>query len=234
MVALTCNGAMLAEVTWEAVLLKTMPESVPEDDKVSLPLFISPRKCQLFQFVTRLLFCSEKAICCILRSVPSQLSPSSCTLAMIGQIIGSCTATWFTDDKGATTGVFEAFNYSAIIGMFMVPKLVTRLEKLPGSVHIVSRIACAIFIPPYSITTSEDSPSFSRGICLLAKTYNYWLLFMVHRLNIELGPIFTQIISPYGCTYIQADQMNAIVSLREHWADINSSKIRMTCIMHYI
>jgi nitrate/nitrite transporter NarK len=107
----------------------------------------------------------------------------------------------------------------------MIPKLTTSLEKLPGVVHIVSGIACIALIPlifmppkpptpPSSITTLEDPPSFSRDIRLLAKNYNYWIIFMVHGLNIGLsvafGSIFTQIISPYGYTDIQAGQMNAV------------------------
>lgn len=107
----------------------------------------------------------------------------------------------------------------------MIPNIVTGLDKLPLTVHIVSGIALAAFIPllvmpskpptPPSRAVSEGStPSFSVGIRMLAKNYNFWILFLVHGINVGLsiafGAIFTQVISPYGYTDAQAGQMNAV------------------------
>lgn len=109
--------------------------------------------------------------------------------------------------------------------MFLIPNIVTGLDKLPFTVHIVSGIAIAAFIPllimpakpptPPSRAVSEGTtPSFSAGIRLLAKNYNFWILFLVHGFNVGLsiafGSIFTQVITPYGYTNAQAGQMNAV------------------------
>lgn len=118
-----------------------------------------------------------------------------------------------------------ASNYGAILGMFMIPNLVTGLDKLPMVVHIVSGISVACFLPllimptkpptpPSRATTEGSTPSFFAGIRMLAKNYNFWILFLVHGLNVGLsiafGSIFTQVISPYGYTDAQAGQMNAV------------------------
>lgn len=118
-----------------------------------------------------------------------------------------------------------ASNYGAILGMFMIPNLVTGLDKLPMVVHIVSGISIACFLPllimpskpptpPSRATTGSSTPSFFAGIRLLAKNYNFWILFLIHGLNVGLsiafGSIFTQVISPYGYTDAQAGQMNAV------------------------
>ncbi|GAA5797515.1 hypothetical protein HPULCUR_002903 [Helicostylum pulchrum] len=172
-----------------------------------------------------------------IRSVGVTLKPPSYIVTMIGQIIGSSSAplalnimttfaaTWFTDNMRATAGMFVASNYGAILGMFMIPNLVTGLDKLPMVVHIVSGISVACFLPllimptkpptpPSRAMTEGSTPSFFAGIRMLAKNYNFWVLFLVHGLNVGLsiafGSIFTQVISPYGYTDAQAGQMNAV------------------------
>ncbi|KAG2236353.1 hypothetical protein INT48_008335 [Thamnidium elegans] len=178
-----------------------------------------------------------------IRSVGITLKPPSYIVTMIGQIIGSSSAplalnimttfaaTWFTDNMRATAGMFvgtynsTASNYGAILGMFMIPNLVTGLDKLPMVVHIVSGISVACFLPllimptkpptpPSRATTEGSTPSFFAGIRMLAKNYNFWILFLVHGINVGLsiafGSIFTQVISPYGYTDAQAGQMNAV------------------------
>lgn len=107
----------------------------------------------------------------------------------------------------------------------MIPNLVTGLDKLPMVVHIVSGISVACFLPllimptkpptpPSRAMTEGSTPSFFAGIRMLAKNYNFWVLFLVHGLNVGLsiafGSIFTQVISPYGYTDAQAGQMNAV------------------------
>lgn len=109
--------------------------------------------------------------------------------------------------------------------MFMIPNLVIGLDRIPMVVHIVSGIAVAAFLPllimpskpptPPSRAVSEGStPSFFTGIRMLSKNYNFWILFLVHGINVGLsiafGSIFTQVISPYGYTDAQAGQMNAV------------------------
>ncbi|KAI8881599.1 MFS general substrate transporter [Backusella circina FSU 941] len=173
-----------------------------------------------------------------IRSIASQINPPSYILTMIGQVIGSSAAplalnimtafaaTWFTEDMRATAGVFVASNYGGILGMFMVPNIVTSVATLPKVIHIVSGIAGVAFIPlifmpskpptPPSLVqaNSENTPSFFMGIRMLTKNYNFWILFLVHGFNVGLsiafGSIFTQVISPYGYTDAQAGQMNAV------------------------
>lgn len=72
--------------------------------------------------------------------------------------------------------------------------------------------------PPTTTLIDPDSrtnrPSFFNGLRALSKNLNFWLLFLVHGLNvgnsIALGTIFTQIISPFGYTDAQAGQLNAV------------------------
>lgn len=119
----------------------------------------------------------------------------------------------------------KASNYGAILGMFMIPNLATSLDRIPMVVHIVSGISAAAAIPillmpskpptpPSRAITSDKTPSFFTGIRMLAKNYNFWILFLVHGFNVGLsiafGSIFTQVISPYGYTDAQAGQMNAV------------------------
>ena len=89
---------------------------------------------------------------------------------------------------------------------------------------IVTIIAAVAFIPlffipakpptPPSLVQDQQKPSFFSGLKLLSKNYNFWILFLVHSLNVGLsiafGTIFTQVISPYGYTDTEAGQLNAI------------------------
>ncbi|KAI8994539.1 major facilitator superfamily domain-containing protein [Pilobolus umbonatus] len=172
-----------------------------------------------------------------IRSVAIQLSPPSYALAMIGQVVGSSAAplalnimttfaaTWFTDNMRATAGMFVASNYGAILGMFMMPNVVTALDKLPMAVHIVSGISAFSLIPllmmpakpptpPSRIQSEANAPSFFVGVRMLFKNFSFWTCFLIHGLNVGLsiafGSIFTQVISPYGYTDAQAGQMNAV------------------------
>ncbi|KAI8140363.1 major facilitator superfamily domain-containing protein [Fennellomyces sp. T-0311] len=157
-------------------------------------------------------------------------------LVMIGQVIGSASSplslnimtmfasTWFTESMRATAGMFVASNYGAILGMFMIPSITTKTEHISMTVFIVMMIAIVAFVPlmfmpakpptPPSLVQDQDRPSFFCGLKLLAKNHNFWILFVVHSLNVGIsiafGTIFTQIISPYGYTDAEAGQLNAI------------------------
>ncbi|KAI9278679.1 major facilitator superfamily domain-containing protein [Phascolomyces articulosus] len=171
-----------------------------------------------------------------IRFVASKLN--SFPLVMVGQVIGSAASplslnimtmfasTWFTENKRATAGMFvgKASNYGAILGMFMIPPITTKLEQIPTTVLIVTIIAIASFVPliflpakpptPPSLVQDQEKPSFFSGLKILSKNYNFWILFTVHSLNVGLsiafGTIFTQVISPYGYTDAEAGQLNAI------------------------
>ncbi|KAI7900437.1 major facilitator superfamily domain-containing protein [Cokeromyces recurvatus] len=158
---------------------------------------------------------------CAIRSIGVKMSPPSFIVIMLGQIVGSASAplalnimttfaaTWFTENKRATAGMFVA----------------TSVEKVPMIVHLVSGLAAVIVIPvtlmpskppspPSRAMNEESTPSFFKGIRILSKNYNFWILFLVHGMNVGLsiafGSIFTQIISPHGYTDAQAGQMNAV------------------------
>ncbi|KAI7852646.1 major facilitator superfamily domain-containing protein, partial [Circinella umbellata] len=161
---------------------------------------------------------------------------NSFPIVMVGQVIGSAASplslnimtmfasTWFTENKRATAGMFVASNYGAILGMFMIPAITTKLEQIPKTLMIVTIIAAVAFIPlffipakpptPPSLVQDQQKPSFFSGLKLLSKNYNFWILFLVHSLNVGLsiafGTIFTQVISPYGYTDTEAGQLNAI------------------------
>ncbi|KAI9487525.1 MAG: major facilitator superfamily domain-containing protein [Benjaminiella poitrasii] len=174
---------------------------------------------------------------CAIRSVAVKIDPPSFAVTMLGQIVGSASAplalnimttfaaTWFTENKRATAGMFVASNYGAILGMFMIPNLATSIENVPMVIHLVSGLAAAAVIPvvlmpakpptpPSRAVNEEGTPSFFKGIRMLSKNYNFWILFLVHGINVGLsiafGSIFTQVISPYGYTDAQAGQMNAV------------------------
>ncbi|KAI9025876.1 major facilitator superfamily domain-containing protein [Phycomyces nitens] len=90
---------------------------------------------------------------------------------------------------------------------------------------MVSALLCAgVFIPvifmpskpptPPSLIQEQDKPSFFKGLKMLGTNYNFWVIFAVHSINVGLsisfGTLFTQILSPYGYTNIQAGQINAV------------------------
>lgn len=62
--------------------------------------------------------------------------------------------------------------------------------------------------------TPGEKPSFSNGIKALLQSKDFWILFLIHGLNvglsIALGNIFTQVIAPYGYTDVDAGQLNAL------------------------
>ncbi|KAI9499208.1 major facilitator superfamily domain-containing protein [Zychaea mexicana] len=169
-----------------------------------------------------------------IRFISSKLR--SFPLVMVGQVIGSAASplslnimtmvasTWFTESMRATAGMFVASNYGAILGMFMIPATTSQLEQIPMTLLIVTVIAVVAFVPlvfmpakpptPPSFVQNQDRPSFFAGLKLLARNYNFWILFVIHSLNVGLsiafGTIFTQMISPYGYSDTDAGQLNAI------------------------
>ncbi|KAI8139805.1 major facilitator superfamily domain-containing protein [Fennellomyces sp. T-0311] len=169
----------------------------------------------------------------LLRFISSKIK--SVVLLFVGQAIGSgalpvslnimtkFAATWFTERWRATAGMLVASNYGAIMSMFMVPAITTLPEQLPMTLLIITIISGAFLVPtlftpskppePPSLIDDEVRPSLRHGIKLLAKNFNFWLLFIVHGINIGLsigfGAVFAEVIAPYGYTAEQAGRLNA-------------------------
>ncbi|KAI8373232.1 major facilitator superfamily domain-containing protein [Radiomyces spectabilis] len=171
-----------------------------------------------------------------IRYIATKTEPSSFALVMVGQVIGSAAAPlalnimtmfasiWFTENLRATAGMFVASNYGAILGMFLIPNIATEAKDVSFTTMIVALMCAATFVPllfmpakpptPPSVASTQPKPAFFAGLKLLAKNYNFWILFLVHGFNVGLsvafGTIFTQIIAPYGYTDAEAGQMNAV------------------------
>ncbi|KAI8076367.1 major facilitator superfamily domain-containing protein [Halteromyces radiatus] len=178
-----------------------------------------------------------------LRYVAVILQPPSFALAMVGQTIGAISdplslnimtmfvSTWFTENRRATAGMCIAVNLGAILGLFMIPNIVKQVNHIPMNTLIIALIAGGSTIPlvfmpakpptPPTLKMSGDDketfhqkPSFFQGLKLLCKNIDFWLLFLIHGLNVGLSvafsTVFTQIISPFGYTDAQAGQLNAV------------------------
>lgn len=67
--------------------------------------------------------------------------------------------------------------------------------------------------PPTRVQET-DRPSFFDGLRILSKNLNFWILFLIHSLNVGLSiafcTLFAQILAPHGYTNTQAGQLNAL------------------------
>ncbi|KAH8552118.1 major facilitator superfamily domain-containing protein [Umbelopsis sp. PMI_123] len=173
---------------------------------------------------------------CWIRWIAVQLPQPSFPFLMIGQIISSTScpltlnimtmfaATWFTENRRATAGVFVASNYGGIISYFLMPAIATGKERIGFTLVMVAVIATAATVPfffipekpptPASVVSTEPRPSYFGGIKLLIRNPHYWVLLMIHGLNVGLsisfGTLFTQILTPYGYTNSQAGILSAV------------------------
>ncbi|KAI8071711.1 major facilitator superfamily domain-containing protein [Gongronella butleri] len=174
-----------------------------------------------------------------LRFVAVKLSTPSFALTLVAQVIGSMaaplslnimtkfTSTWFTENKRATAGVFVASNYGGILAMFMIPNVVTDESRLSLMSLIILLIAVAatvplIFLPSkpprppvqQHILDQTDGISFFKGLAMLAKNYHFWMVLLIHGINIGVsigfGTVFVQVLTPHGYTDAQAGIINAV------------------------
>ncbi|KAI7864815.1 major facilitator superfamily domain-containing protein [Spinellus fusiger] len=171
-----------------------------------------------------------------IRSIAGTFPKPLFALAMIGQVIGSCAAplslnimtmfasVWFTEDRRATAGMFVASNYGGILGMFLLPSLATNIGRIPLIVMVSAFMAAGVFLPvifmpakpptPPSLIQEQDKPPFFQGLKMLKSNLNFWIIFLVHSINIGLsiafGTLFMQILEPHGYTNIQAGQISAV------------------------
>ncbi|KAL7314032.1 hypothetical protein PS15m_007693 [Mucor circinelloides] len=176
------------------------------------------------------------ALGCAIRCIAAKTNPPSFTLTMVGQIIGGTaaplalnimtmfTSTWFTDNLRATAGMFVASNYGAIIVMFVIPSITLDAAYIPMVLNLVAGFAAVIFLPllfmpnqpptPPTRVQETDRPSFFDGLRILSKNLNFWILFLIHSLNVGLSiafcTLFAQILAPHGYTNTQAGQLNAL------------------------
>ncbi|KAI9281299.1 major facilitator superfamily domain-containing protein [Umbelopsis sp. AD052] len=120
----------------------------------------------------------------------------------------SFAATWFTENRRATAGVFVG-NLS----------LTTLYQLIMVAVIATAAAVPFFFIPekpptPASVVSTEPRPSYFGGIKLLMRNKHYWVLLMIHGLNvgisISFGTLFTQILTPYGYTNSQAGILSAV------------------------
>ncbi|KAI8577552.1 hypothetical protein K450DRAFT_301831 [Umbelopsis ramanniana AG] len=173
---------------------------------------------------------------CWIRWIAVQFPQPSFPILMIGQVIASAAcpltlnimtmfaATWFTENRRATAGVFVASNYGGIIAYFLMPAIATGKERIGFTLIMVAVIATAAAVPfffipekpptPASVVSTEPRPSYFGGIKLLMCNKHYWVLLMIHGLNVGLsisfGTLFTQILTPYGYTNSQAGILSAV------------------------
>ncbi|KAL9544279.1 hypothetical protein PS6_008830 [Mucor atramentarius] len=176
------------------------------------------------------------ALGCAIRCIAAKTNPPSFTLTMVGQIVGGTaaplalnimtmfTSTWFTDNLRATAGMFVASNYGAILVMFVIPSITLDAAYIPMVLNLVAGFAAVIFLsllfmpnqPPTPPTRVQetDRPSFFDGLRILSKNLNFWILFLIHSLNVGLSiafcTLFAQILAPHGYTNTQAGQLNAL------------------------
>ncbi|KAH8552699.1 major facilitator superfamily domain-containing protein [Umbelopsis sp. PMI_123] len=106
-------------------------------------------------------------------------------------------STWFTDNLRATAGMFLI-----VVAIF-------------ASVAFVP----LIFMPskpktPPTYVQATDRPPFFEGLKMLSKNGHYWVLFVIHGINVglsmALATIFNQVITPYGYTNAQSGQLSAV------------------------
>ncbi|KAG2173309.1 hypothetical protein INT43_004683 [Umbelopsis isabellina] len=173
---------------------------------------------------------------CWIRWFAVLIHPPSFAITMIGQVIAASAAPlalnimsmfqslWFTDNLRATAGMFVASNYGAILGMFMIPAVATGKDNIPLTLIIVAGIATAGFVPlifmpakpktPPTYAQATDRPPFFEGLKMLSKNGHYWILFLIHGINVglsmALATIFNQVITPYGYTNAQSGQLSAV------------------------
>lgn len=73
--------------------------------------------------------------------------------------------------------------------------------------------------PPTPPTRVQDEhrPPFFEGLKMLSKNFNFWIVFMIHSLNVGLSiafcALFAQIIGPHGYPNSVAGQLNAYAFL---------------------
>ncbi|KAG2182035.1 hypothetical protein INT43_006961 [Umbelopsis isabellina] len=173
---------------------------------------------------------------CWIRWLAVQLPQPSFPILMVGQVIASAScpltlnimtmfaATWFTESRRATAGVFVASNYGGIVAYFLMPAIATGKDKIGFTLIIVAVIASVttlpfLFIPerpptPASVVSTEPKPSYFGGIKLLTRNKHYWILLAIHGINVGLsisfGNLFAQILTPYGYTNSQAGILSAV------------------------
>ncbi|KAI8070072.1 major facilitator superfamily domain-containing protein [Gongronella butleri] len=168
-----------------------------------------------------------------IRIIAIKTSPPSFALTMVGQVLGSTSlplalnimsmfaVTWFTEKLRATAGMF--------VGII---KLWRNSGDVHGAIHhkdsrgrfknaiiVAASFILTFFMPtqprhPPSESAQQARPSFREGLVMLSKNRYFWMVFLVHGLNVGMsiafGTIFTQVIVPYGYTDMQAGQINAI------------------------
>ncbi|KAG2177678.1 hypothetical protein INT44_008192 [Umbelopsis vinacea] len=176
------------------------------------------------------------AVGCWIRWVAVLFHPPSFAITMIGQIVAAAAAPlalnimsmfqslWFTDNLRATAGMFVASNYGAILGMFVMPAIATGMDKIPLTLIVVAIFASVAFVPllfmpakpktPPSYAQATDRPPFFEGLKMLSKNGHFWILFVIHGINVglsmALATIFNQVITPYGYTNAQSGQLSAV------------------------
>lgn len=67
--------------------------------------------------------------------------------------------------------------------------------------------------PPTRVQ-EEDRPPFFKGLKMLVKNLNFWVIFLIHSLNVGLSiafcALFAQIIGPHGYSNADAGILNAL------------------------
>ena len=90
--------------------------------------------------------------------------------------------------------------------------------------NVVAIFAGALFLPllfmpekpptPPMRIQEGDRPPFLEGLKMLAKNYNFWILFFIQGLNVGISiafcALFTQIVGPHGYTDTDAGTLNAL------------------------
>ncbi|KAI9022921.1 major facilitator superfamily domain-containing protein [Phycomyces nitens] len=171
-----------------------------------------------------------------IRCIGANTEPPSFGLTLAGQLLGSIAnpltlnimtmfaSSWFTDRLRTTAGMLVASNYGAIIGMFLIPSMTVSTDQVPRLIYVVGLVSLGALFPvmampakpptPPSHIQDLQRPKFVDGLRLLARNYNFWILFLIQGLNVGLciafGTLLTQIISPYGYSAIEAGQLNAV------------------------
>ncbi|KAI9358163.1 major facilitator superfamily domain-containing protein [Pilaira anomala] len=132
------------------------------------------------------------ALGCSIRSLAVKTIPPSYALAMVGQIVGGIAAP-------------------------MALNIMTMLNLVSGFAALV--FLPLMFIPekprtPPMRVQESDRPSFFDGLVILSKNLNFWILFVVHSLNVGLSisfcALFAQIVEPHGYSNSDAGQLNAL------------------------
>ncbi|OBZ84502.1 Major facilitator superfamily domain-containing protein 7-a [Choanephora cucurbitarum] len=171
-----------------------------------------------------------------IRSLATIANPPSFVWTMTGQTLGAIASpmalnimtmfasTWFTENLRATAGMFVASNYGAILVMFAIPSIATYIDKIPLVLHLVSGFTGLTFLlllsmpskPPKPPTTELDveRPPYLKGLQMLMKNLNFWILFFIHSFNVGLsiafGSLFAQIVGPHGYSDKHAGLLNAL------------------------